>query len=67
MPRMRNPKTLAQAVNQAQAPLRRAARNRSTLTLGEWTLEARPDGLHVTHGPTGTATLLAPAPTDEGA
>ena len=64
MPRMRNPKSLAQAVNAAQAPLRRATRNRSTLTLGEWTLEARPDGLHVTHGPTGTATRLAAVPTE---
>lgn len=67
MPRMRNPKTLAQAINQTTAPIRRATRNRSAVTIGEWTIEARPDGLHATHGPTGTSTRMAANPDAEGA
>ena len=69
MPRMRNPRSLSQAINQSQEPLRRAVRNRSALTLGDWIIEARPDGVHFTHGPTGTSTLVValPAPNDEGA
>lgn len=64
---MRNPRNLAQAINQTTAPLRKAARGRSALTIGEWTIEARPDGLHATHGPTGTTTRVAAHPDAEGA
>lgn len=34
----------------------------SALRVGEWVLEARPTGLHITHGPSGQTTLLAAAP-----
>jgi len=38
------------------------SRPTSTLVIGEWVLEARPTGLHITHGPTGTTSLLAAQP-----
>lgn len=43
----------------------RTSRPTSTIRLGEWVLEARPTGLHATHGPTGTSQLLVAAPDTE--
>lgn len=51
-----------QDTKKAQAATRRPT---SALRVGEWVIESRPAGLHITHGPSGETTLLAAAPTDE--
>lgn len=51
-----------QAITNLADESRRLGRPRSTLTVGEWTIEARPEGLVVTHGPTGQRTQLAATP-----
>lgn len=44
-----------------------ARRPTSAIRVGDWVLEARPGGLHITHGPSGTTKVLAEAPETEEA
>lgn len=41
---------------------RRNARPKSSVMIGEWALEARPDGLYAIHNATGTTARIAVTP-----